>query len=71
VCELQLEGAVKGENGFDARDVLRLNSAAQTRLPRICEEQHGQQGGGLAVMGFQPQSPMSRPIPRWYSRNCA
>ncbi|CAL8469874.1 g9416 [Coccomyxa elongata] len=36
---LQLEGAVKGENGFAADDVLRLNRAGRPPLPSIAEDQ--------------------------------
>lgn len=36
---LQLEGAVKGENGFAADDVLRLNRPGRPPLPSIAEDQ--------------------------------
>lgn len=39
VLVLQLEGAVKGENGFAADDVLRLNRAGRPPLPSIAEDQ--------------------------------
>lgn len=37
VC-LQLEGAVKGENGFAADDVLRLNRGGRPPMPSIAED---------------------------------
>ncbi len=51
-CLAQLEGAVTGENGFAADDVLRLNRSAKPLLDSIAEDSAPAEAAG-AVTSLQ------------------
>ncbi|BDA43885.1 hypothetical protein COCOBI_05-0680 [Coccomyxa sp. Obi] len=66
---LQLEGAVKGENGFAADDVLRLNPAGRPPLPSIAEDQAavsapGSKGTGQPPLPKVADMPTRKPPPK-------